>query len=108
MARSLKRFYSVAEVHKIVGEEVSTIKYWEREFPHLRPRTTPGGTRQYREADIEAIRVVKRLLRDKKLTIEGAREALKSKQDSLTLRENTLTRLNYCLERLRTLRRALD
>ncbi len=108
MARSLKRFYSIAEVARLVGETVSTIKFWEKEFPHLRPQTTPGGTRQFRESNIQDLRVLQRLLREEKLTLDGAREALRKRRNSLTLREDTLHRLEHCLAQLKTLREALS
>lgn len=101
MARKL--FYSIGEVSRLVGEERSTLKFWEGEFPHLRPGTTPGGTRQYTERDIEAIRTVQRLLREDKLTIPGARAELQRRRTPLELREHTIARLEACLVKLRNL-----
>lgn len=87
----------------MLGEDKSTILYWEKEFPHLTPHKTPGGTRQYKQRDIEALRAVQYLLRERKLTILGAKEELRRKRSPLELRENTIARLEACLDRLKAL-----
>lgn len=102
-----KLYYSIKEVSRQLGEPISTLKYWEREFPHLRPRTTAGGTRQYTQRDVEAVRTVQRLLRDRQLTIEGAQSVLRQRRPSLELRENSIARLEASLEKLKALHRQL-
>lgn len=97
---SPKHFYSIKEVSEMLQESVSTLRYWEEEFPQLRPRTTPGGTRQYAARDLEILRTIKRLLRDKKLTILGAQEALRLEGKRLETREQTLERLYRLRDRL--------
>ena len=56
MAKRL--YYRIKEVADRVGEDASTIRYWEVEFPHIAPSTTPNGTRQYTEKDIQRIAAV--------------------------------------------------
>ena len=63
--------------------------------------------RQYTEREIEILRTIKHLLRDKGLTIEGAQAQLKVKQSPLELRADTLTRLREIRSRLEALRKAL-
>lgn len=92
-----KLYFSIGEVATKLGVNVSAIKHWEREFPHLRPRTTAGGTRQYTSKDIDAIQVVYHLIRERKITTEGARAELKVRQSDLELRENTIARLERIL-----------
>lgn len=106
----MKHFLNIKEVSQLLGETASTIRYWESEFPHLAPRTTRGGTRQYAPKDIEALQAVRRLLRDKKLTIRGAQEALKSERQRAQLgkRENTLDRLYRLRDRLQEIRSSLE
>ena len=106
MAKRL--YYRIKEVADRVGEEASTIRYWEAVFPHIAPNTTPNGTRQYTEKDIQRIMAVQHLLREKKLTISGARAELKSHQNKVELRSNTLTRLRLIHSQLLDLRRSLD
>lgn len=79
-----KVFFSIKEVSKLLSIERSTIKYWESEFPHIAPKRTRGGDRLYNESNINDIKVIKHLLREKKMTIQGAKEELaksKSKYD---------------------------
>lgn len=100
-------YYSIGEVAERIGETVATVKFWEKEFPHFRPRKTKGGTRQYTERDIETLLSIQHLVRDKRLTIAGAREEISRKRTQIELRQNTIARLENCLERLQVLRRAL-
>ncbi len=61
----------------ITGVEVHTLRYWEREFePYLNPVRTNGGQRRYRSEDIQAVFIIKRLLRDEMFSIAGARRHL--------------------------------
>lgn len=105
MARRL--FYRVKEVAHLLGEPVSTVRYWESVFPQVAPNISPKGVRQYTERDIETLRTIQHLLRQKGLTIEGAQAQLKVKQSSLELRTDTLTRLRQLREKLEALRQAL-
>jgi DNA-binding transcriptional MerR regulator len=59
--------------------EKSLLRYWETEFETISPRRTDGGTRQYTKDDIESIAVVYHLVKEKGLTLEGARQTLKQK-----------------------------
>ncbi len=60
-------FYRIKEVAHRLGEPVSTIRYWESVFPQVKPHTTPKGVRQYNERDIETLRRIQHLLREKPL-----------------------------------------
>ncbi len=103
-----KLLYTIGEVEKLLGETQSTIKFWEQQFPYLRRNHVPGKTRRYTQQDIEALRAIKSLLRDKGLKIEAAKEALKKKRSSLELRQNTITRLKSVLQRLENLKDVLQ
>jgi len=71
-----KLYYSISEVKEITGIEPYVLRFWETEFPSLRPRKNKKGHRTYRKKDIELILKIKALLYDEKYTIPGAREAL--------------------------------
>lgn len=105
--RSKKLFHSIGEVSNILRESEATLKHWERQFPHIKPQRTAGGTRQYTEADIESLRAVQRLLRQEGLTTEGAKTALNKRKSSLERREQALTRLRSTLAKLEALRDTL-
>lgn len=69
-----KLYYTISEVSKEIGEEAHILRYWEKEFDQLKPKKNRAGKRNYTKDDIEKIRIIKKLIRDEKLSIEGARE----------------------------------
>jgi DNA-binding transcriptional MerR regulator len=72
-----KRYYRIGEVSRIIGVEPYVLRYWEMEFPQIRPSRADSKQRTYQKKDLELIKEIKRLLYDEKLTIEGARKRLK-------------------------------
>jgi len=75
-----KLYYSIGEVKKITSVEPYVLRFWESEFPSLRPRKNKKGHRTYRKKDIELILKIKELLYENKFTIPGAREVLSGKR----------------------------
>jgi DNA-binding transcriptional MerR regulator len=71
-----KLYYSIGEVSRLTGLEQHVLRYWETEFPELRPQKNRAGRRIYTEADVDFIQRIRHLLREEKYTIEGARKAL--------------------------------
>jgi len=82
MGKISKVYYSISEVSDLTGLEPHVLRYWESEFPSLRPMKNRGGNRAYRENDIKLIFLIKRLLYHEKYTIDGARRQLKKASDS--------------------------
>ncbi len=74
-----KTYFRIGEVSRITGLEPYVLRYWESEFPQIRPRRADSNQRTYRKKDLEIIMEIKRLLYDERLTIEGARKKLKQK-----------------------------
>jgi len=73
-----KLYYTITEVSKIIGEEQHVLRYWEREFPQLRPQKNRAGNRVYTDRDLTVLKVIQKLLRQERYTVAGAREYLKS------------------------------
>lgn len=73
-----KLYYSISEVSKITDLEQYVLRYWETEFDQLKPAKNLAGNRIYTNKDIKLILHIKKLLRDEKYTIEGAKKLLKS------------------------------
>jgi DNA-binding transcriptional MerR regulator len=71
-----KLYYSISEVSKITELEQYVLRYWESEFPQLKPAKNRAGNRIYTNKDIQLILQIKKLLRDEKYTIEGAKKVL--------------------------------
>lgn len=76
-----KLYYTIGEVSALVGEEAHVLRYWETEFSQLRPKKNRSGKRVYTNEDIDLVFRIRRLLRDNKFTIDGARKALREVDD---------------------------
>jgi len=73
-----KLYYSISEVSKITDLEQYVLRYWESEFEQLKPAKNRAGNRIYTNRDIKLILYIKKLLRDERYTIEGAKQVLKN------------------------------
>lgn len=73
-----KLYYSISEVSKITDLEQYVLRYWESEFEELKPAKNRAGNRIYTNRDIQLILYIKKLLREERYTIEGAKHVLKS------------------------------
>jgi len=71
-----KLYYSISEVSKITSLEQYVLRYWETEFEQLNPENNRAGNRIYTNRDIKLILYIKRLLREERYTIEGAKQVL--------------------------------
>jgi DNA-binding transcriptional MerR regulator len=71
-----KLYYSISEVSRITGLEPYVLRYWEKEFPPLKPKKNRGGNRIYTSRDIDVINQINHLRTKEKLTIAGARTRL--------------------------------
>ncbi len=69
-----KLFYKIGEVSRIAEVEPYVLRYWETEFPFLKPRKNKSGQRVYVKKDLELIIEIKRLLYKERYTIEGVRK----------------------------------
>jgi DNA-binding transcriptional MerR regulator len=73
-----KLYYSISEVAEITGLEPYVLRFWEKEFPLLRPKKNRAGNRSYQQKDIDLINQIKHLLYDEGYTIDGAKSKLKT------------------------------
>lgn len=71
-----KLYFRIGEVSKIAGLPTYVLRFWETEFPRIRPKRTSSGQRLYTRNDIELVLKIKNLLYEKKFTIQGARQHL--------------------------------
>jgi DNA-binding transcriptional MerR regulator len=74
-----KRYFRIGEVSRIIGVEPYVLRYWESEFPQIRPSRADSNQRTYQKKDLEIIWEIKKLLYEEKMTIEGAKKKLKEK-----------------------------
>lgn len=105
---SNRLYYSVKEVAAHFNVNESLLRFWESEFDIINPRKTEGGTRQYTKDDIENIAVVYHLVKEKGLTLEGARQTLKQKRDEETRKIQVINRLEQIKKELEDLESEFD
>jgi DNA-binding transcriptional MerR regulator len=75
-----KTYYSITEVAEMADVRAHVLRYWETEFPALRPKKNRAGNRIYRERDVKLVLLVRRLLYEEGYTIKGARKKLGEKR----------------------------
>lgn len=80
-----KLYYSISEVSRLTGLEQYILRYWETEFEQLKPGKNRAGNRIYTNKDIKLILQIKRLLREEKYTIEGAKKILEDFSSELPM-----------------------
>ena len=108
MEQLTKKFYRIGDVSELLGLPQSTIRFWEKEFSELRHRRNGGGTRMYTPSDIEQLRIIKFLIKDKGLTLEGAREHLRRNRRDLDRKHEVVRRLKDIRRQLTAMLEALD
>ena len=106
--KDLKMYYSISEVAKMFNVNESLLRYWEKEFPIIAPRKAGGNVRQYRKEDIENIRLVYHLVKEKGMTLRGAKQRLKANKEKTVQTAEIVERLKQIREELVNLRNSLD
>ena len=92
--KNLKLYYSIKEVADMFGLNESTLRYWETEFPHLKPKTTgPNKVRQYAQKDIDQIRLIHNLVKVRGFKLAAARKIINANRDGSDRKAEVLTRL---------------
>ena len=99
--KELKLYYSISEVAGMFDVNESLLRFWEKEFPQLRPKKGGRGIRQYRKEDIETVKLIYHLVKERGMTLPGARQRMKDNKEA-TLRNFEI------VERLRSIREGIE
>ncbi|MDG2209110.1 MAG: MerR family transcriptional regulator, partial [Flavobacteriales bacterium] len=83
-----KRYFSITEVAKRLKVNASQLRYCEKEFHQLKPRTNARGKRFYTESDVQIIEQVRWLVKNQGFTIEGARKAMRKRGEVRQMMES--------------------
>jgi DNA-binding transcriptional MerR regulator len=78
-----KRYFTIGEVSELCGVKPHVLRYWEQEFPNLKPVKRRGNRRYYQRHDVLMIRQIRSLLYDQGFTITGARQRLEGQQGKM-------------------------
>ena|SRR3990167_9644373 len=89
-----KRYFTISEVGILCGVKAYVLRYWEQEFPQLKPVKRRGNRRYYQHQDILLIRKIRTLLYEDGFTIEGARAKLTGPEESSgqSIKVNTIVK----------------
>ena len=99
-----KRYYTIGEVAKAFNVNTSLLRFWEKEFKEIEPKKKTSGVRKYTPKDVENIQLIYHLLKEKGMTIEGAKNQLIQSQDTEKSKLKLLNRLNKIKAELTALR----
>ena len=106
--KNLKLYYSIKEVAQMFNVSESLLRYWETEFPTLRPKTTPNKVRQYSEADIKQVRNIHNLLKVRGFKIAAARKMINKNTTTVDKSADILNTLISVRDELKDLKKQLD
>lgn len=67
--KNLKLYFSISEVAQMFDVNESTLRFWEKEFDIINPRKTSKGTRFYKQEDIDAVRLIYHLVKERGMTL---------------------------------------
>jgi DNA-binding transcriptional MerR regulator len=107
--KNLKLYYSIKEVAEMFDLNESTLRYWETEFPYLKPKTAgPNKVRQYSEKDIEQVRLIHNLVKKRGFKLAAAKKIINANRDGADKRSEVLTKLIDVREQLQALKKQMD
>ena len=107
--KNLKLYYSIKEVAEMFDLNESTLRFWETEFPYLKPKTAgPSKVRQYTEKDIEQIKLIHNLVKVRGFKLAAAKKIINSNRDGADRRAEVLTMLIDLRTELQALKKQMD
>ena len=106
--KKLKLYYSISEVAAMFDVNESLLRFWEKGFPQLNPKKGGRGIRQYRKEDIETVKLIYHLVKERGMTLPGARQRMKDNKETTLRNFEIVDRLKSIREELVGMRDALD
>jgi DNA-binding transcriptional MerR regulator len=107
--KDLKLYYSIKEVADMFGLNESTLRYWETEFPYLKPKTAgPSKVRQYSKKDIEQVQLIYNMVKVRGFKLAAAKKMINANRDGSDRKAEVLSRLIDVKQDLQALKHQLD
>ncbi len=103
-----KKYYKIKDVAEMLDVAPSALRFWETQFPEIAPMRSPHNIRYYTPADIEKLRIIRFLVKEKGLKIEAAREQLRANRDNVFRRMEIIDELTSVRDRLMQINRAIN
>lgn len=98
-----KKYYRISEVAEILGLPASTLRFWESQFTVIKPKRSKTGIRLYTSSDIETIRIIHYLVKEKGLKLDAAQEEIRRNRHGVSRRYEAVARLRYIRDRLQAI-----
>ena len=108
MNKNLKTYFSIKEVAQQLDVAESTLRYWQKVFPQLKPKTSDSGVRMYTEKDIEVLKVIYNLVKVRGFKIASARKMLHTNREGADKQKEVLDCLMRVRDDLKRLKAQLD
>lgn len=106
--KKLKLYYSIKEVAQMLNVSESMLRFWEKEIPAIKPKTTGNNVRQYTEDDIEKIRVVYNLVKVRGFKLAAARKMLKENKNAVDSNAKVMELLINLRDELQQMKKQFD
>lgn len=103
-----KKYYKIGDVAEILNIPCSTLRFWEKNFTVIKPKRTLGNTRYYTVDDIEKIKMVNYLVKEKGLKLEAAEQQIRQNRRNVSKQHEVIERLKEVRANLLNLKEALD
>ena len=108
MNKNLKTYFSIKEVAQKLDVAESTLRYWQKEFPQLKPKTSDSGVRMYTEKDIEVLKVIYNLVKVRGFKLAAARKMLKEQKNAVSSDTKVLETLIKLRDQLQEMKKQFD
>ena len=96
-----KLYYSIGELATFLDVKTSLIRYWEKEFDILKPKKNAKGTRRFSAKDVEHLRTIYHLVKEKGFTLEGAKSYLEHGENATLKTVRRLEKIKSVLQKLK-------
>lgn len=106
--KKLKLYYSIKEVAQMLNVSESMLRFWEKEIPMIKPKTTGNNIRQYTQEDIENIRVVYNLVKVRGFKLAAARKMLKENKQTVDSDAKVMELLIKLRDELQVMKKQFD
>ena len=106
--KNLKLYYSIKEVAQMLNVSESMLRFWEKEVPMIKPKTTGNNIRQYTEDDIANIKMVYNLVKVRGFKLAAAREMLKENESAVSSNTKAMELLISLRDELQKMKKQFD
>jgi len=101
-------FYSIGEVAKMFDVNTSLVRYWEKEFDIIKPKKNAKGNRMFTKNDLENLKIIYHLVKERGFTLEGAKKKLRENKQDVINEHEIINHLEEVKSFLLDLKKTLD